>query len=87
MPPSWWSPSTCSSTAGCSIEYGGQVESRFILHDTQAAEVPDFHTYYNSKVAGGTLVSSAYTLVNQIVQNGEPGPGLQHLHLPRNRRR
>ena len=49
-------------------QYAMQVETRFILHDTQAAEVPDFYTYYNSKVAGGTLVSSAYTLVNQIVQ-------------------
>ena len=49
-------------------QYAMQVETRFILHDTQAAEVPDFHTYYNSKVAGGTLVSSAYTLVNQIIQ-------------------
>jgi uncharacterized sporulation protein YeaH/YhbH (DUF444 family) len=49
-------------------QYAMQVETRFILHDTRAAEVPDFYTYYNSKVAGGTQVSSAYTLVNQIVQ-------------------
>ena len=49
-------------------QYAMQVETRFILHDTQASEVPDFYTYYNSKVAGGTLVASAYTLVNQIVQ-------------------
>ncbi len=49
-------------------QYARQVETRFILHDTQADEVPDFYTYYNSKVAGGTQVSSAYTLVNQIVQ-------------------
>jgi uncharacterized protein len=44
------------------------VESRFILHDTTAKEVPDFYTYYNSKVAGGTQVSSAYKLVNEIVE-------------------
>ncbi len=50
-------------------QYANQVESRFILHDTTAKEVPDFYTYYNSKVAGGTQVSSAYKLVNEIVQN------------------
>jgi len=48
-------------------QYARQVESRFILHDTEANEVPDFHTYYNSKVAGGTKVVSAYRLVNKIV--------------------
>ena len=50
-------------------QYANQVESRFILHDTTAKEVPDFYTYYNSKVAGGTQVSSAYKLVNEIVHN------------------
>jgi uncharacterized sporulation protein YeaH/YhbH (DUF444 family) len=49
-------------------QYAMQVETRFILHDTQAKEVPDFYTYYNSKVAGGTQVSSAYQLVNEIVE-------------------
>ncbi len=49
------------------FQYARQVESRFILHDTEAREVEDFHTYYNSKVAGGTQVSSAYKLVNEIV--------------------
>ena len=49
-------------------QYSMQVESRFILHDTEAKEVPDFYTYYNSKVAGGTKVSSAYKLVNEIVE-------------------
>ncbi|MBT8342601.1 MAG: DUF444 family protein [Desulfatitalea sp.] len=50
-------------------QYANQVETRFILHDTSAKEVPDFYTYYNSKVAGGTQVSSAYRLVNDIVEN------------------
>ncbi|MDY6973231.1 MAG: DUF444 family protein [Thermodesulfobacteriota bacterium] len=50
-------------------QYAKQVESRFILHDTDATEVPDFYTYYNSKVAGGTKVSSAFHLVNEIVEN------------------
>jgi len=48
-------------------QYAGQVESRFILHDTEAREVPDFYSYYNSKVAGGTKVASAFHLVNEIV--------------------
>lgn len=49
-------------------QYAGQVESRFILHDTEAKEVPDFYTYYNSRVAGGTQVASAYAMVNGIVE-------------------
>ena len=49
-------------------QYAMQVETRFILHDTEAKEVPDFYTYYNSKVAGGTQVSSAYRLVNEIIE-------------------
>ncbi len=49
-------------------QYAMQVETRFILHDTEAKEVPDFYTYYNSSVAGGTQVSSAYRLVNEIIE-------------------
>jgi uncharacterized sporulation protein YeaH/YhbH (DUF444 family) len=49
-------------------QYAMQVETRFVLHDTEATEVPDFYTYYNSKVAGGTQVSSAYRLINEIVE-------------------
>ncbi len=48
-------------------QYAKQVETRFILHDTEAREVPDFYTYFNSREAGGTKVSSAYRLVNEIV--------------------
>lgn len=51
-------------------QYEKQVETRFILHDTEAKEVPDFYTYYNSSVAGGTRVGSAYRLVNEIVEAG-----------------
>lgn len=50
------------------FQYAKQVESRFILHDTEAKEVPDFYTYYNSRVAGGTQVSTAFKLVNDIVE-------------------
>jgi uncharacterized sporulation protein YeaH/YhbH (DUF444 family) len=51
-------------------QYAGQVESRFILHDTEAREVPDFYTYYNSRVAGGTEVACAYRMVNEAVATG-----------------
>ncbi len=50
------------------FQYARQVESRFILHDTEAKEVEDFYTYYNSKVAGGTKVAAAFRLVNDIVE-------------------
>lgn len=50
-------------------QYARQVETRFILHDTAAKEVPDFYTYYNLRVAGGTQVASAYRFVNEIVKN------------------
>lgn len=49
-------------------QYDKQVDTRFILHDTDATEVKDFYTYYNSKVAGGTKVASAFHLVNEIVE-------------------
>jgi len=49
-------------------QYDKQVDTRFILHDTEAKEVPDFYTYYNSTVAGGTRVGSAYRRVNEIVE-------------------
>lgn len=52
-------------------QYNEQVESRFILHDTEAREVPDFYSYYNSRVAGGTRVAAAYALVNQLVEKEE----------------
>jgi uncharacterized sporulation protein YeaH/YhbH (DUF444 family) len=50
------------------FQYARQVETRFILHDTDAKEAPDFYTYYNSRVAGGTKVASAFRLVNEIVE-------------------
>ncbi|MDJ0623093.1 MAG: DUF444 family protein [Desulfocapsaceae bacterium] len=49
-------------------QYENQVETRFILHDTEAKEVDNFHTYYNLRVAGGTQVASAYKMVNDIVE-------------------
>ncbi len=49
-------------------QYSSQVETRFILHDTEAKEVEDFHSYYNSRVAGGTQVAAAYRMVNKLVE-------------------
>jgi uncharacterized protein len=49
-------------------QYAQQVETRFVVHDTEAKEVPDFFTYYSSKVAGGTKVASAFHLVNELVE-------------------
>ena len=50
------------------FQYKRQIKSRFIVHDSEAVEVPDFYTYYNKAVAGGTDVSSAYILINKIVE-------------------
>ena len=50
------------------FQFKEQVESRFILHDTEAKEVKDFYTYYNTNVAGGTSINSSIKLVNQIVE-------------------
>ncbi|MBU1193749.1 MAG: DUF444 family protein [Proteobacteria bacterium] len=49
-------------------QYDRQVETRFILHDTQAREVSDFYKYYSYKVAGGTKVFTAFKMVNDIVE-------------------
>ncbi|MBI1919906.1 MAG: DUF444 family protein [Geobacter sp.] len=49
-------------------QYAKQVESRFIVHDNEAKEVPDFYSYYSARVAGGTKVASAFRLVNEIVE-------------------
>ncbi len=49
-------------------QYKRQVISRFIVHDNDAEEVPDFYTYYNKNVAGGTSVASGYALVNKIIE-------------------
>ncbi len=49
-------------------QYDKQVETRFILHDTEAREVDDFYKYYSYKVAGGTNVFTAFKMVNDIVE-------------------
>ena len=49
-------------------QYKNNVQVRFILHDTDAKEVSDFHTYYKSAVAGGTNVYAAYEFVANIIE-------------------
>jgi uncharacterized protein len=51
-------------------QYARRVETRFILHDTEAKEVPDFQSYLSLSIAGGTHVEAAYRLVNGIVEQG-----------------
>ena len=46
--------------AWLTYQYQNQVETRFILHDTEAREVDNFQSYYQMQVAGGSQVSSAY---------------------------
>jgi uncharacterized sporulation protein YeaH/YhbH (DUF444 family) len=49
-------------------QYKNNVETKFILHDTEAKEVPDFDVYHRSNVAGGTKVAPAFSLINKIVE-------------------
>jgi uncharacterized protein len=57
--------------AWLSYQYQNQVETRFILHDTEAREVENFQAYYQMQVAGGTQVAAAYRLINRIVAEEE----------------
>lgn len=43
------------------------IERRFIVHDAVAKEV-DEHTFYHLRESGGTKISSAYELCNQLIQ-------------------
>ena len=48
-------------------QYQNNVLTRFIVHDTEAKEVPDFQNYYRLQVAGGTRVAPAFKMVNKII--------------------
>jgi len=50
-------------------QYQSNVITRFIVHDTKAKEVPDFHTYYRYQVAGGTQVYPAFEMLNKIIND------------------
>ncbi|MCX7696319.1 MAG: DUF444 family protein [Bacteroidales bacterium] len=49
-------------------QYQKNVITRFIVHDTEAKEVENFHQYFNLQVAGGTRVAPAFKLVNDIIE-------------------
>jgi hypothetical protein len=49
-------------------QYQNNVQTRFILHDTAAKEVPDFYTYYQSQVAGGTRVAPSFQMALEIIR-------------------
>ena len=49
-------------------QYKNNVKTRFILHDTEAKEVPDFYSYYKYQVAGGTKIHPAFEMVNDIIE-------------------
>lgn len=46
-------------------QYKG-LESRYIIHDASAREV-DEHTFFHTRESGGTMISSAYSLCQRIV--------------------
>ena len=47
------------------------IEIRYIIHDATAREV-DQNTFYHTRESGGTLISSAYKLCNEIIDKEYP---------------
>ena len=47
------------------------LESRFVIHDAVAREV-DRDTFFRTRESGGTLISSAYTLVDALISQHYP---------------
>ena len=48
-------------------QYDG-VERRYIIHDAVAKEV-DEHTFYHTRESGGTRISSAYKVCDQLIES------------------
>ena len=44
------------------------IETRYIVHDAVAREV-DQHTFYHTRESGGTIISSAFKLCKNIIDN------------------
>jgi len=51
-------------------QYKG-IDIRYIIHDATAREV-DQKTFYHTRESGGTLISSAYRLCNDILEKNYP---------------
>jgi uncharacterized sporulation protein YeaH/YhbH (DUF444 family) len=47
------------------------LEKRYVIHDSVAREV-DEHTFYHTRESGGTRISSAYKLADEIIQKHYP---------------
>ncbi len=47
------------------------VETRYIVHDAEAAEV-DRHTFFHIRESGGTKISSAYRLCSRVIREHFP---------------
>jgi len=47
------------------------IQSRYIIHDARAREV-DRDTFFRTKESGGTMISSAYSLCAEIIDNDYP---------------
>jgi uncharacterized sporulation protein YeaH/YhbH (DUF444 family) len=48
-----------------------QIETRFVIHDAVAREV-DRDTFFRTRESGGTLISSAYQLVDRLIADHYP---------------
>lgn len=51
-------------------QYKG-IETRYIVHDAAAREV-DRETFFSTRESGGTIISSAYQLVDELIQRHYP---------------
>ena len=51
-------------------QYKG-IETRFIIHDAVAREV-DRETFFSTRESGGTMISSAYKICAQMIENDFP---------------
>lgn len=51
-------------------QYKG-IETRYIIHDASAKEV-DRETFFSTRESGGTIISSAYLLCDEIIQKHYP---------------
>ncbi|MCZ6777727.1 MAG: DUF444 family protein [Acidobacteriota bacterium] len=59
-------------------QYKG-IDVRYIIHDAEAHEV-DEETFFHTRESGGTVISSAYKLSEQLIQKHYP-PGEWNLYL------
>jgi len=50
-------------------EYADSVIAIFILHDNTAKRASGFNEYFSASINGGTVIATAYQLVNKIVED------------------